>query len=289
MIITGYTATNTWLQLIAHLLSSGIVVRPHGLACYETLGLQTRTQMHKPIVTVPYRQLGYRFMFAEAWWILTGKNDVESIKPFSNHISDFSDNGETFFGAYGPKVVEQLPHVIQSLVKDQQTRQAVINIWRENPPPTKDTPCTLSVQFFIRDNKLNCIDTMRSSDAWLGWPYDTFNFSMVSAYIVLALKQYGINLKLGELIMNIGSSHLYRTDEVSAERCLDYEKILQSPRKFRYPILEPLVEWENTNELIDHLENVAKQRPLALKSTWVHCVAEGKHNKVKEETQDEIN
>ena len=57
----------------------------------------------------------------------------------------------------------------------------IINIWRENPRSSKDIPCTLSLQFFLREASdqlwLHTIATMRSNDAWLGVPYDTFNFN----------------------------------------------------------------------------------------------------------------
>lgn len=280
MEITGHTATNVWISTLHQLITAGNVVYPRNLPCYEILGARTITPMRKPIVTIPDRGLGYRFMFAEAHWILTGDNRVKTIAPYSKVITQFSDNGITFFGAYGPKIVEQIPYVVHALAKDQHTRQAVINIWRENPPLTKDIPCTLSVQFLIRDGKLFCIDTMRSSDIWLGWPYDTFNFTMLSSYIILLLKDlYDINLDLGDLIMNFGSLHLYETNLIQALRCLEHE----SDRKFKYEALSPLGHFDKPKELLNHLQNVAEQRPEQLKSKWCHCIAEGKHNKKEKE------
>ena len=77
-------------------------------------------------------------------------------------------------------------------------------------------PCTISVQFVIRDGKLHCFDTMRSSDAWLGWPFDVFNFSML-AWMVLTLlrcrcnsdNHVSVGLELGSLHLTAGSQHLY--------------------------------------------------------------------------------
>jgi hypothetical protein len=140
MEITGFTATDTWLTLLEHVVSAGHHITPRGLSCYELVNMHTMIPMHKPIVTVTARNLGYRFMFAEAWWILSGDNRVETIEPFSTNISQFSDNGKTFFGAYGPKIQMQLDGVVEKLAKDPNTRQAVINIWRDNPPETKDYP-----------------------------------------------------------------------------------------------------------------------------------------------------
>lgn len=215
------TADYQWLQMLEKVMESQNVVNPRGKTCREVLNYKSVVDMQFPIVTVRQRKLGYKFMAAEAYWILTGDNRVETIKPYSKAIETFSDDGKTFFGAYGPKVVDQLLYVVETLAKDQDTRQAVMTIWRENPPASKDIPCTVAVQFIIRNRRLNCIDNMRSSDAWLGWPYDVFNFTMLSYYIILTLSiDFGIHLLPGLLYMNCGSQHVYSENYAGVEECL---------------------------------------------------------------------
>ena len=137
-------------------------------------------------------------------------------------IPEFSDDNVRFYGSYGPKIVDQISYVIDTLAKDDYSRQAVINIWREKPGPSKDIPCTCSLQFILRDDKLNCIATMRSSDAWLGWPYDAFNFTCISIYTLLQLMhQHRKTYKLGNLSINAGSQHLYERNWEKAKLCLD--------------------------------------------------------------------
>ena len=222
-----YTDANlAWIKLLATLIREGQECAPRGKKIKEVLGYQSTVDMSRCIVAVPERQLGYKFMAAEAAWILSGDDRVATISPFARHISSFSDNGNTYFGAYGPKVLDQLPYVISALVNDLDTRQAVINIWRENPGPSKDIPCTLSAQFLIRGDKLHCIDTMRSSDAWLGWPYDVFNFSMLSYEICRRLKDQGVYVTPGTLYLTAGSQHLYEPQwkEARAIIMTDYER-----------------------------------------------------------------
>lgn len=219
-----HDADMVWLGLLEELLSAP-VVHPRGLATREWLGKQTTIDMKYPIITVNERRLGYKFMFAEAAWILAGDYRVSTISPFNSNISKFSDDGYTFFGAYGPKFAMQLPYVIQNLNRDRQSRQAVINIWRESPAHSKDYPCTLSLQWIIRENELHCMATMRSSDAWLGVPYDWFNFSMMSAYVAMHLRrvnprEFG-NLDLGQLRLTAGSQHLYENNWEGARRMVE--------------------------------------------------------------------
>jgi len=206
-------ADHVWFELIQKIMRQGLPYAPRGKETRELLGVQTQIDMRYPIVTNPGRKAGYKFMAAEAAWILSGDNRVSTISPYSRHISTFSDDGETFFGAYGPKIKEQLYYVASTLAADPDSRQAVINIWRENPRAgTKDVPCSLSVQFLIRNNKLHCQYTMRSSDAWLGWVYDVFNFTMLAGVVLLELGQRYPQLELGLLTLTAGSQHIYETN-----------------------------------------------------------------------------
>lgn len=201
----------SWVYDLNHIFMYGSKTKPRGMMVYEMIGYQSIIYMDNPIIFNPHRNLGYKFMAAEAAWILSGSNRVSEIAPYSKDISKFSDNGETFFGAYGPPITEQFMYVVDALINDRDTRQAVLTIWRQNPPITKDVPCTVSLQFLIRDNLLHCVANMRSSDLWLGHPYDIFNFSAVSFAVLLALSKFTNteSIKLGRLFLNAGSKHLY--------------------------------------------------------------------------------
>lgn len=206
------TATEAWLRLLADVSIHGQRRKPRGLSIREIINNTTMVDMCHPVVLTKVRKLSYKFMVAEAWWILSGRSDVESIGKYCKAIRQFSDDGKTFFGAYGPKIAKQLEYVVNALIADPDTRQAVLTIWRESPPKTKDVPCTVSVQWFVRDGLLHCIDNMRSSDVWLGFPYDVFNFTMLSWHILEELRDRGKNLELGILYFNAGSSHIYEKD-----------------------------------------------------------------------------
>jgi thymidylate synthase len=216
--------------------------------------------MQRPILSVKQRKLGYKFLAAEAWWIITGKNDVASIKKYSPHIASFSNDGRHFDGAYGPRIVDQIRYVVDSLERDVDTRQSVASIWRPNPRDSKDVPCTISVQWVIRDAKLHCIDTMRSSDAWLGWPYDVFNFSMLSAYVLLLLRErskFFEEIQLGNLWLTAGSSHLYVDPKSDGNShvpysILDVEGVLREPYIVEYQPLE-IDDFSSVDDLIEYL------------------------------------
>jgi len=218
--------------------------------------------MNSPLVTLTKRNLGYRFALAEAAWVLSGDNKLETILPYSKMINNFSDDGHTFFGAYGPPIVDQLEYIGRAFKKDLFTRQAVLTIWRKKPPNSADIPCTISVQFIIRSNNdeltLHLIDSMRSSDAWLGVPYDWFTFSMLGAYVAIYLENIlKINIKLGNLYMIAGSQHLYKNGFGYSD--LTTEHFLESPSEesFTYKPIN-LGEFKKPTDLTNHLWNLAR-------------------------------
>jgi thymidylate synthase len=196
---------------------------PRGLKIFEKINHTFNVDMDCPIITRKGRNLNYRFMFGEAAWMLDGRNDLKTIRYYMEGIKRFSDDGITFYGAYGPKIVTQLSYIIETLKNDLDTRQAVLNIWRENPRSSKDVPCTLSMQFLVREFEnqkyLHCITNMRSNDIWLGTPYDSFNFSAITFYVACRLYALGIKVKLGGLKINAGSRHLYESNWDAAEIC----------------------------------------------------------------------
>lgn len=201
-----------WRQQLEDVMKYGQVVAPRGM---ETKELPQKTlvfDMLHPVITVPERSLGYKFMAAEAWWLLSGHNDVASIAPYSKAISQFSDDGETFFGSYGPPFVEQLIYVVSALQNDPDTRQATMTFWRQNPPKTKDVPCTIAIDFKLRGGRLNTHVFMRSSDNWLGIPYDAFNFTMMTCRVLELLNAGlpdGNKICPGTMHLTAASSHLY--------------------------------------------------------------------------------
>lgn len=231
-----------WTNKLKEIINKGQISNPRGLRIKELINSSICIDMNYPIITIPERKLGYKFMLREAWWIMDGRNSVDTITNYSKAISSFSNDGFHFDGAYGPRVVDQIRYIVDSLAEDINTRQAVLTIWRANPRASKDIPCTVSIQWLIRDGYICCIDNMRSSDIWLGVPYDIFNFTMLTGYILLLLKERGIyNLKLGNLYLNAGSQHLYENNWEKANQLLEnyteWNKINKfEPYKFKSPL-----------------------------------------------------
>lgn len=222
MVNVIHSANFEWLSELSWVLNKGNSVAPRGQVTKEALQQTAIVNMRRPVVTLEERKLSTKFLGGEAYWILSGDNRVETIAPYNKNIVNYSDDGQTFFGAYGPRIASQLDYVVDKLKSDADTRQAVLTIWRENPPETKDVPCTVAVHFMIRDHKLNCHVYMRSNDLWLGFPYDVFNFSMLSHLVCCRLNASastnGDVVKPGMLYHTASSRHIYEQHFEQAEK-----------------------------------------------------------------------
>lgn len=246
---------HAWLAHLKAVLSCGQLVQPRGMLTKELSQRTLVFDMLYPVLTVPARELGYRFLAAEAWWILSGRNDVASIAPYSKRISEFSDDGETFFGAYGVQFRDQLPYVVNALRDDLDTRQATLTLWRPSPPKTKDVPCTVALDFKIRQGRLNLHVFMRSSDVWLGVPYDAFNFSMMACH-VLELYNDGKDaweqVSPGTCFLTAASAHLYERNWAAAEELL-LEPVAPPTRSVPENLYGVYGRCPKAYDLIDHL------------------------------------
>lgn len=206
-----------WRNRIKHLREIGTHVGPRGFATRELLDTKLVIDSRYSLLDVPTRGLNFRFAVAEWLWMMFGHSDVETIAQYNSVMRQFSDDGVFLTGAYGPHICAQRDAILRLLREQPDTRQAVIEILRPRKQ-TKDEPCTLSLQFLIREGYLHCLATMRSNDIWLGTPYDIFTFSQIQNCFAGAL-----GVPRGFLSLRAGSTHLYESNLVVAENVLREE------------------------------------------------------------------
>lgn len=277
--IEASTADHAWFKHVALIASHGILIAPRGAQTYEILNASIVVDQRFPVVTNEARKVSTRFLGAEALWIISGDDTVDGIVPYNSKMLKYSDDGKTFFGAYGPPIVSQLDYIVSTLTKDTSSRQAGLTIWRQNPPASKDIPCTVSIFFYLR--VLRSLDQpgyelvtnvfMRSSDAYLGLPYDIFTFSMLGHLVACRLndpdrrnlpgKDPRTDVVPGRLFVTMGSAHIYVRDIDRVQACLDVSPIVtRTPER-----AAPAELARSENELLRALHGI---RRLDAESIW---------------------
>jgi len=115
--------------------------------------------------------------------------------------------------------ITQLHALIWLLRRKPETRQGVVVMWNGGDlihslvGDKKDIPCTLCLNFIVRNETLYLQATMRSNDVWLGLPYDIWAFTCIQQLIAEAL-----NLKLGWYQHSAMSMHLYEKNYDAANK-----------------------------------------------------------------------
>jgi thymidylate synthase len=217
--VTAGSANELYAAVCRDVLAQGHRVAPRGMATTEVLGAHLRlTEPRRRFVSVPpVRMLNPAFAVAEALWILSG-SDEPWIFTYNRSLERYADDG-LLRGAYGPRMrrwrdeVDQVDHVRRLLLRDPDSRQAVIQLYdpQRDTRGHRDVPCTLNYRFFLRHRRLEMHTTMRSNDVWLGLPYDVFTATMLQE-----LMAGWLGVGLGSYHHHVDSLHLYAQHEQGA-------------------------------------------------------------------------
>ena len=139
----------------------------------------------------------------------------------------------------------QIDSTIELLKIKSTSRQAVIQLFdvADLELPHKDIPCTCTLQFILRDGKLNMFTSMRSNDAYWGLPHDIFCFTMLQEMVARSL---GVELGIYKHV--VGSLHLYEISKKDAQQYLN-----EGMQSTKYPMEEMPEEtpWESITKLME--------------------------------------
>jgi len=160
-------------------------------------------------------------------------------------LNEFVVNPETKLmdGFYGDRInrlgKNQLLDIYNLLKKDPNTRRAILTIHSSaeelQRPTSNDIPCTLDLQFIVRDRKLDLIVNMRGNDAMLGTPQNvpmwTFFQRMMAKWLELGIGRYH---------HRVGSMHIYHRDMQKTEQIIATRNVMGKYENFNE---KSLYEW----------------------------------------------
>jgi len=228
---TFESANEMYIELANRLMESE-EIGPRGLKTKELINTSFElTDPLKSIITLTERDLSIKYIIGELLWYLMGKNDLNFISNFSNFWTKLSDDNITCNSAYGHIIqnkhnINQLDYVIEILKKDKDTRRAIVvlNTPFETQFSSKDVPCTMNLQFLIRDNKLSLFVNMRSNDFNFGLPYDIIYFTLLQEIVFEELLDFYPDLKIGTYTHHSISTHVYEKDYDLLKRIANSKK-----------------------------------------------------------------
>lgn len=159
------------------------------------------------------------FHFMECLWMLAGRNDVALPARYVKSMHKFSDDGNTFNGAYGHRWrvhfgKDQINHVVKALTKDRNDRRVVIGMWdpaRDLGLESKDLPCNVMVLPRIVDGRLDMTVVNRSNDlVWGALGANAVHMSFLQEWMAIA-----IGVPVGRYFQFSTNMHLYVNTHIS--------------------------------------------------------------------------
>jgi len=250
---TYYSFTEAYIDLCRQIRDeSEFDTAPRGLRVKEKLGVQFRiTNVRHRLPKLNARNFSLTYFVAETLWYLSGSNSTDWISRYASFWRDISDDGKTANSAYGARIFKpharigdgklvQWEYVKEELRRDPDSRRAVIHIRTPSDSVilSKDVPCTLALQFFIRDGYLHLHVNMRSSDVILGIAYDIPAFTTMQEILANEL-----GVSLGEYVHTSNSLHCYERDFLMLNDIVEEGRNVSSDTgMIPYPKVFPLSE-----------------------------------------------
>jgi len=242
------TLDDALLQLYRELLSRASNVAATRGDNTEILGVLI--EIEKPRARLSRSETRGRMFssLGELLWYLTRDNRLDFVEPYIPRYREESEDGVTVYGGYGPRLFRQRGHdqvrnVISLLRQRPTTRRAVIQVFdaEDIAADHKEIPCTASLQFLVRQERLHLIVTMRSNDAYIGLPHDVFCFTMLQEIVART-----INCEIGSYRHFVGSMHLYDRNRDHAASLVEegFQSRIEMPPM---PVGDP---WSSINTLL---------------------------------------
>ena len=184
-----------------------------------------------PLLTT--KKMFFRGIVEELLWFLRGSTNVKELQDKNVHIWDSNATREYLDsiglqdykeGELGPVYgwqwrnfgkcydnsstsngIDQIRYVIEELLKDSNSRRAVLSAW--NPVDLKKMalpPCHLMYIFYKNNKGLSCQMTMRSSDMFLGLPFNIASTALLTHIIAKV-----IHMESNEIQLNLCDAHIY--------------------------------------------------------------------------------
>lgn len=200
-----------------------------GTGTLSVFGRQFRHDLAQGFPLLTTKKLHLKSIVNELIWFLSGDTNTRWLK--ENGVSIW-DEWATETGDLGPIYgaqwtawptrdggsINQIDYVIDCLRNNPDSRRILFHGWNveflpdEKLSPQDNVragrmalpPCHLLYQFYVADGKLSAQLLIRSSDSFLGLPYNTASLALLT----LMLAQQ-CDLEPGEIIICTGDSHIY--------------------------------------------------------------------------------
>lgn len=219
-----------YLDLLREVLEHGVVKEDRtGTGTLSLFGRQYRHDLADGFPLLTTKKLHLKSIINELLWFLAGGTNTRwlndnGVKIWDEWATEDGDLGPIYgaqWTAWPTRdggSINQIDYVVDCLKNNPDSRRILFHAWNveylpdERISPQDNVragrmalpPCHLLYQFYVAGNRLSAQLLIRSSDSFLGLPYNTASL----AVLTMMLAQQ-CDLEPGEIIICTGDSHIY--------------------------------------------------------------------------------
>lgn len=224
-----------YLKLMAHILKDGKSKPSRGIHnLRSTFGEQIRFDMRYGFPLLTTKRMPFKILLHELFWFIAGDNNTKYLHDHKIFYWDgFADKNGDLGRIYGVQwrhwrrpdgtEFDQLQWAINEIRNNPHSKAIIVNAWNAGElNEMRLPPCHTMFQFDVSGNKLRMQLYQRSSDVFLGLPFNIAQYAML-----LQMVAHLTGLEARELIVSIGNAHLYKNHLEPAK-----EQLQRKPYKF---------------------------------------------------------
>lgn len=217
-------AINHFHKILSDVKNDGKIVVSRGLETKELMGYTYNLPARVRFMCFDDRKLKMDYVKQEFLWYLLGEPRDLSICKAASMWAGLVNEDQTINSNYGYYIFNpkggfegksNFERVKNTLTQDPYSRRATMVILNTDHlnSTTKDYPCTVYINFLIRDNALHMFVRMRSQDAIYGMGNDAPFFSFIHELMYWTLRnneqKIFADLQLGNYQHSADSFHVY--------------------------------------------------------------------------------
>lgn len=278
----SYENEEGYLEILKDVLKNGQEINTRNGITISNFGylLKFNNINNFPLLTT--KRVYFKGVLEELLWFLKGSSNTDYLQEKNIHIWDGNSNREYLdangfenykegelgpvygwqWRSYGKKYnkfgdekgVDQIKYILEELLKSNNSRRAVLTAW--NPSQLNEMalpPCHMMYNFYKNNDGLSCLMTMRSSDLFLGLPFNIASTALLTSIIAKVLHLNVNNIALSLCDAHIYKEHINAVNEQLSNNIIDnncFLKINKEAPDINTSVLEK-INWINNLESND--------------------------------------
>lgn len=219
-----------YIELLNDILTTGVQKGDRtGTGTISVFGRQIRHDLSTGFPLLTTKKLHFKSIASELIWFLSGSTNVRWL---NDHGVTIWDEWATEEGELGPiygqqwtawptrdgGTINQIDYVVETLKRNPNSRRILFHGWNpeylpdESMSPQENVkqgrmalpPCHLLYQFYVAGGRLSSHLYIRSSDSFLGLPYNIASLALLTHMLAQQC-----NLVPHEIVVSIGDLHAY--------------------------------------------------------------------------------